>query len=234
MDRAIVSIITVALNGGETIERTIQSVLMQTYPHIEYLVIDGGSTDKTLSILERYSNRLRYISEPDKGIYDAMNKGITLATGDIIGILNSDDWYEPNAVTEVVHASIMYPDVDVFHGLLSFHDKQGIREITGHDHGFLKLGMIEHPTCFLRKKVYEDVGLFDTEYQSAADYDLMLRVAQSGKKFHLIQKILANFRSGGISSSFRGAKETLKIKRRYHIISASKELALRIYWWFKI
>ncbi|HMI00867.1 MAG TPA: glycosyltransferase family 2 protein [Pedobacter sp.] len=229
-----VTIITVVLNGEAHIECAIKSVLAQTYNNIQYIIIDGQSTDGTLAIVNRYKEKLILISEPDSGIYAAMNKGLQLADGELIGILNSDDCYEPNTVELVVHAANEHPSYDIYHGLLRWIDEDQISAwVLGHHHSFLKHGMIEHPTCFVRKAVYDTIGHFDADYAAAADYAFMLKAFNHGKKFYFLERILASFRSGGISGSFRGAVETLTIRHKFGFISANKRRLLTAYWWLR-
>ena len=205
----LVSIITVCYNSEKYIRDTIESVLNQTYPNIEYIVIDGESTDSTLEIVKEYEpkfeGRMRWISESDEGIYDAMNKGIKMAQGDIIGILNSDDWYEQDAVKAVVEQFDLDPQVDFVHGEMARYDNQGkLESIYGKKSdwfSFIDQAPFNHPTCFSKKEVYQKVGLFDTRFDTAADYDFMLKVRQSERvKAKFLPKILTNFRKVGITS----------------------------------
>lgn len=219
-----ISIITVSYNSVATIEDTIVSVLNQKYTNYEYIIIDGGSNDGTVEIIKKYEDKIFFwISEPDQGIYDAMNKGLEIAKGEIIGILNSDDWYEDKTLENVVKYYNIYPKVDIFHGLLKFINKEGITDsIVGHDSLFLKDGMIEHPTCFIKKAIYLKVGNFSLLYKSASDFEWMLRAKNAGAIFFLIPEILTNFRRGGMSDSFLSGLETLKIQKKYGYISNFK------------
>lgn len=201
-----VSIITVCFNSAETIRDTIESVLKQTYENIEYIIVDGGSTDGTIDIirsyLPRFSGRLFYISESDNGIYDAMNKGLRLTTGSIIGIINSDDSYEPDAVRRVVEQTdvdkcqVIYGYCRMFGGHLP--DKIMINHHTG-----LSEAMIPHPTCFVTRKTYSRYGMFVKCLKIVADYELMLRFWKKGVEFIQVKEVQANFRRGGISSTKR-------------------------------
>src|SRR5690606_12044873 len=178
----LVSIITVSFNSSETIENTILGTLNQTYDNLEYIIVDGASSDKTLDIIKKYEGSFKeknifykYISEPDKGIYDAMNKGIRMCSGELIGIINSDDWYEANAVENIVVTYLDNKDVDIFHGLLRYISYDGqLDSISGHHSRLLHRTMIEHPTCFVKSECYLRIGLFDSNYRSAADYEWML------------------------------------------------------------
>ncbi|MGM8362798.1 glycosyltransferase family 2 protein [Flavobacterium sp. ARAG 55.4] len=219
-----ISIITVSYNSVSTIEDTILSVINQKYTNYEYIIIDGGSNDGTVEIIKKYQDKISFwVSEPDKGIYDAMNKGLEIAKGEFIGILNSDDWYENQTLENVVKYHNRYPNIDIIHGLLKFINKDGIIDsIVGHDSLFLKDGMIEHPTCFIKRSLYIKVGAFSLLYKSAADFEWILRAKNAGAIFLLIPEILTNFRRGGMSDSFLSGLEALKIQKKYGYISNVK------------
>lgn len=198
-DNCKVSIITVVYNGVRTIEQTIQSVMKQTYKNIEYIVIDGLSTDGTKDIIEKYRQFIScYVSEKDEGIYDAMNKGIHKATGDIVGIINSDDWYACDAVENAVR-SLRQGDVDLVYGKVCLVMGEGNgKEIPSVPLESIWYQMASpHPTVFVKKKIYEKYGLFDVRYRYAADYDLMLRFFSDKVKFGYLDRVIAYFRSGG-------------------------------------
>lgn len=226
-ENPLISILTVSYNSEKTIGKTIQSVLDQTYNHIEYIIIDGASTDSTLDIIKKSESQFiernityKYISEPDKGIYQAMNKGIACCNGDLIGIINSDDWYETNAVQEIAFAYSQNKDYDIFHGVLMvFDENNSPKHIIGHYSQFLSEGMIEHPTCFVKRNCYHTIGDFDTSYRSAADYEWMLRARAAGLKFLFTNRLIANFRLGGISESKSGFLEDFDIKKKYGLLS---------------
>ena len=218
-----VSVITPCLNSKRTIKDTIESVLNQTYKNIEYIVVDGESTDGTLDIIKEYlpqfHGRMKYISEKDNGIYDAMNKGIKMSTGAVIGIINSDDFYEFDAVENIVQY-ITGEKYQVIYGYCRIIDNNHITGIIKRNHKGLGKEMIPHPTCFITKKTYKDFGLFLTLYKITGDYELMLRLFYSGKvKFIQVKEILANFTLGGISSNKRCSIETTLIQYFYHYIS---------------
>lgn len=199
-----ISIITVCLNSEKTIEQTIKSVLSQNYDDVEYLIIDGVSTDGTMEIVEKYREQLSVVvSEPDKGLYDAMNKGIALATGDVIGIINSDDWYEPG-VFEIVRKEFMDEHVEVLHAqqnLIRDGIKKRVKEADNIE--VLRYRMaLNHPTVFVRKKIYEKYGVFDTKYMLCADYELLLRFYVNSVNFKYVERIFANFRMTGLSNTY--------------------------------
>lgn len=212
-DLPLVSIITIVYNGKKFIEQTIKSVLSQTYFKIEYIIIDGGSTDGTIDIIRKYQDSLAYwVSEPDKGISDAFNKGIKRARGVIVGVINADDWYEKDAVEHVVRsmhaADVLYGNMRIWkEGKVDF-------ELEG-NHNLLEKEMtINHPTVFVRKECYERYGVFDETFKCAMDYELMLRFYKNGCVFFHLPHVLANLRWEGFSDkNWRmGCKETLKAK----------------------
>ncbi len=228
-----VSVITPCLNSKATIRDTIESVLRQSYRNIEYIIVDGGSTDGTLDIIKEYcpqfQGRMRIVSEKDKGIYDAMNKGIRMSTGALIGIINSDDYYEPDAVDNV--ASYMTKDkYQVIYGHCKLMNGRYEWGYFTSNHTKLISGMIPHSTCFVTRSVYCDLGMFLTGFKIAADYELMVRLYQSGKvTFTQIEKILGTFRLGGASSDQkRAARECAFIKYYHHIISL-KEMLVELF-----
>lgn len=218
-----ISIITPCFNSAGTIAQTIESVLGQTYQNYEYIIVDGRSIDGTLEIIDGYKSafkkKLTVISEADSGIYDAMNKGIQRASGDIIGIINSDDWYEPEALQNVVD-TYMGQKYSVFYGMMRFFEGEKEFACAIYHPDFMDRIMINHPTCFVTKDIYRDFGVYDLRYKAAADYDYMLMLYKSNKvSFIPIYKIQANFRSGGITGSVVSMKETMEIRRKYGFIN---------------
>lgn len=199
------SIITVCFNSAHTIQQTIESVIKQSYDNVEYIIIDGGSTDGTIDIIKKYENKIAYwTSESDKGIYDAMNKGIAKATGDIIAIINSDDWYLDNDVIKEVIEAFEKNDIDIVHGNLIY-----VNEIENEKFRMLpnlklekiyKEMVINHPACFVKKDVYKSLGKFDLKYNITADYELMLRFYIHGCSFFYLDKDIVYFRYGGTST----------------------------------
>lgn len=213
-----ISIITVVLNAEKTIERTIKSVVSQKYNNIEYIIIDGGSTDSTLDIIKKYEEQIEYfVSEPDYGIYDAMNKGIRYATGEIVGIINSDDWYEKDIFIDVAKCFEKY-NLDGLFGDLKYHRADGnVDKLQNDSFKFFWRGMVMgHPTVFVRRDVYLKYGLYDCKYRIAADFDLLCKIIYSGVRFAYIKKNIANFSEGGISTTQSQicVKETLDIAMR--------------------
>lgn len=204
-----VSIITPSFNSAHTILDTINSVAQQTYPHIEYIVIDGGSNDGTKEILQSNTALIDYwVSEADDGIYHAMNKGIQVATGDIIAILNSDDFYVHQEVIQSVVKHFRRTLVDSVYGDIQYvapHNcAQVIRHwVSGHykRHNFLYGWMPPHPAFFVKRKIYDSLGLFDTRLATSADYELMLRfLYKNGVSSHYLPELLVRMRAGGVSN----------------------------------
>lgn len=200
----LVSIITVTYNSDKFLEDTVNSVLEQSYPNIEYIIVDGGSTDRTLSIIRSFSSKISlWISEPDLGIYDAMNKGIMRSSGEIIGIINSDDWYENNAVELAVRAFIDFPDTGVVHGNMKMYSENTrplyVLQPSLNNKNLWYSMTLNHPTCFLRRNIYQTFGYFNIQYQLRADHELFLRLWTQGVEIKYIAKLFANMRVGGAS-----------------------------------
>lgn len=205
-----VSILTVVYNGAATIRHSIDSVLGQDYPDIEYIIVDGNSKDGTQDIVRSYGNKIaRFLSEPDAGIYDAMNKGIQLATGDVIGILNADDFYAYPSVVSEVAGVLASSNADASYGDLEYIDANDATVVRRKwVSGAYKVGaflngwMPPHPTFFVRKEVYNTHGHFRLDLGSAADYELMLRfVHRENIKLAYLPKVLVKMRAGGVSNS---------------------------------
>lgn len=212
----LVTIITICRNASATLPRALQSVATQTYPHIEYIVIDGASTDNTMDLIRACPAVTSWISEPDQGIADAFNKGITRASGKWIGILNADDWYVPDAVARIVAAA---EDADVIHGAVRYWDGEAPREVYYPCQDRLTREMtINHPSVFVRRSVYGAVGGFDPTYRLAMDYELMLRFYTKGYRFkELGDIILANMSYGGVSDRCwtQALREAARAKMRH-------------------
>jgi glycosyltransferase involved in cell wall biosynthesis len=225
----MITIITVVYNAEETIRDTIESVCNQTVLPKEYIIIDGLSTDGTLNIVKSYMQRfpfIKLISEKDAGIYDAMNKGLSMATGELIGIINSDDWYELNALEKMGKAYATYGS-GVYFGILR-KIKNGLDyylERTSQD--FVSERMIPHPTTFVSRDIYEKYGVFDLKYKYAADLEWVLRLAKCQVPFRHLDDIIANFRIGGASDSPKAEIESLSILKSYGNISP-KQFAVRV------
>ncbi len=204
-----VSIITVCYNSSETIESTIQSVISQNYSNIEYIIVDGLSTDDTLKIVERYKNKIaKIVSEKDNGIYDAINKGIDQATGDIVAILHADDFYTNANVISTIVDSFIKQNIDTVYGDLQYVERIDTTIVKRNwisgsyrKENFLKGWMPPHPSFFARKQCYEKFGNFNTDLKSAADYELMLRfLYKNNCSVAYIPQVLVKMRVGGKSN----------------------------------
>lgn len=231
MEHKLVSIITVCFNSEKTIEQTIRSVLEQTYPWIEYIVVDGKSDDTTLEIVKRYEERfqgrMRWISEKDSGIYEAMNKGIRLANGEVIGMINSDDYYEKDAVEKIVTHMSEEP-YQILYGFTRTLRNEIMDNIYISSPDFLRMRPMSHPACFVTKDVYAKYGMYDEQYKFVADYDFLLRMKDYGISFVPVYAIIANFRIGGASTGRRAYLERLHLEKKYNMISNYMYHKLRI------
>ena len=201
-----ISIVTAVFNGAETIEDCIKTVIGQTYSDIEHIIIDGGSTDGTLDLLKQYEDNIaKIVSGSDNGIYDAMNKGIKLAKGDVVGILNSDDMYADEFVIENVVKATSENKVDTSYGDLVYVDQDNTNKIIRHwksgnfyRERFKKGWMPPHPTFFVKKHIYDQYGIFNLEFPLAADYELMLRfLYKYNVSTAYIPEFLVKMRTGG-------------------------------------
>jgi glycosyltransferase involved in cell wall biosynthesis len=207
-----ISIITITFNAERYLAQTMDSVAGQQYPDLEYIIVDGGSTDATLAIVKSRGGLVtKLISEPDNGISDAFNKGIRLATGEIIGIINADDYYHQGALDAVAQVVQEHPDDDVYYGNAiherfdgsgAFHFRPA-REIDRH---IWRRMPISHPATFVRRTAYERFGHFETRYRLAMDYDLVLRMYRNGARFRYVDAVLSHFRYGQ-DRGFSGLRE---------------------------
>jgi glycosyltransferase involved in cell wall biosynthesis len=211
-----VSIITIVYNNRATFEDSVKNVLSQSYNQIEYVVVDGGSNDGTIDIIQAYRERIsQWISEPDQGIYDAMNKGIRMASGEVIGFLHSSDVYAHPRVIEEVAQVFENSNVSSVYGDLQYVDQKDLNRVirnwksAPYHHGKFKQGwMPPHPTFFVRKEIYEKYGYFNTHFRIAGDYELMLRFLERyGISAAYIPEVLVKMRWGGMSNG--GVKNIL-------------------------
>lgn len=208
-----ISIITATYNSGKTLRDTIESVLRQSYTDYEYIVKDGGSKDDTLEIVKAYApkfgDKIKAISEPDQGIYDAMNKGIQMATGDVIGILNSDDFYTSADALQVIADTFANNDIDATYGDIHFVNDDDLSKCVRYyssaifRRSFMRFGLMPaHPSFYCKKTAYEKYGVFDTSYKVAADFENLLRLIYVGNiKTKYIKKDFVTMRMGGASTA---------------------------------
>lgn len=222
----LVSIITPSWNSADYIEQTILSVSGQTYPRIEHIVIDGGSTDGTLEIIKRYEDDIaRWISEPDGGMYQAINKGMKAASGDIVAYLNSDDLYFPNTIEKVVELFRIHQDADLLYGDLDVIDQHGQHMYTQKYPSYdwlrftsSKYAMIGQPAAFWKRSLWDKAEGFDENMKMAADFDFFVRAGRVGKMQH-VRDVLAAFRlhPGSLTSNHLALsnREIQEIHRRY-------------------
>lgn len=244
--RPIFTIITVCYNSGQTIERTVRSVLCQTFKDYEYWIIDGGSTDGTLDIIisykEKFEGRLFVISEPDTGIYNAMNKGVRFAKGEIIGLVNSDDWLESHALSSIAESFTDSEEIAkrIYCGWVRFHYEDGKVNVLKTDekrhercHRNIEMG-VRHPATFVGRAVYDKIGAFDENFKVMADADFIFRCTEAGIPFVFVNKVFANMSDGGISNNvwenigiFRSeikslCRKHIKTKSEYYWVIAKK------------
>ncbi|MES1999057.1 MAG: glycosyltransferase family 2 protein [Pseudomonadota bacterium] len=223
-----ISVITVCFNSAQTIESTLHSVANQTAAEVEHIVVDGASTDGTLDIIARHGGHIaRLISEPDKGIYDAMNKGLGLATGEIIGFLNADDVYADTGVLEMVSEIMAKNDLDALFGDAEFvspdRPNQPLRRYRSerfHPERIAWGWMPAHPALFLKRSVYERFGTFRTDYRIAGDFELVARIFHGGTlKYQHVPQVLVRMRTGGVSTG--GWRNTLLLNQE--VLRACRE-----------
>ncbi len=242
-----ISIITATYNSASTLRDTIESVLAQTYTDIEYIVVDGASTDATSDIIRSYvplfNGRMTYISEPDKGLYDAMNKGIACATGDVVGLLNSDDFYSSADTLEKIAAAFTSKHVDAVYGDVHYVDQTDLGHTVRHyssrvfSPGLMRFGfMPAHPSFYCRREIYRQYGVFDTSYKVAADFELLLRLLVVHRiSTAYIPCDCVTMRAGGVSNSgFRSHYNIMRDHRRalrtHRIASCYFLLSLRYFY----
>lgn len=198
-----ISVVTVTYNAEKTLERTIKSVVAQNYKNLEYIVVDGKSTDSTLKIIKKYKNFItKYISEPDKGIYDAMNKGIGMATGELIGLLNADDWYEKNAIEAV--ATNYSKNIDLLYGKVIYHFPNR-KKIVGQPNFRQYFNILREPGpphrgFFISKEYYKN-HKYDVSYSISADFKFLFEAFKNKAHVNFIDEVLVNSSPGGTSSA---------------------------------
>jgi glycosyltransferase involved in cell wall biosynthesis len=230
-----ISIVTVCFNAASTIERTILSVLAQSYAPIEYIIVDGGSSDGTVDVIRRFEGRIsRWISEPDKGMYDAMNKGLAMSSGQYVGILNADDWLEPDAVT-VVAATFAGSDCDYTFGDVYLADKDGQRfglmkaiPLEEAGRGYLYKMPFPHQTCYVSRKLLQKVGMYSLRYRLSSDHDFVVRLVQSGARGAQLPQPIASYRMGGLGGGLLTFRESREIAVRHGM----SRIEARLRYWY--
>ena len=238
------SIITATYNSERTLRDTMESILSQTFQDFEYIIVDGASKDATLDIIREYEPRfqgkMRYLSEPDKGIYDAMNKGFAMATGDVIGILNSDDFFTSEDVLQAVVDGFAGEYVDAVYADIHFVGTDDLTKCVRYYSSsvfrpwMMRFGMIPaHPSFYCRKAVYDQYGSFDTTYRIAADFEILLRLIFIHRiRTRYVKKDFVTMRLGGASTTGYGSwslimKEHLQIMKRHGVVTNRFLLSLR-------
>ena len=215
-NKPLISIVTVVYNGEKHLEQTINSVLEQGYDNIEYIIIDGGSIDSTLDIIKKYEAQIDYwVSEPDKGIFDAMNKGLVLASGDFISFINADYRFKKNIINKVIDNILDYPSVDFFYGDVDVvtKDQNYLYEMSGKNRG-KDLGVkIPHQSCFIRLDIHRKYQ-FDISYKIAADRAVIAELFKHRHKNHYMNISIVNFMEGGASAN---SELTIKEIKRYRL-----------------
>ncbi|MBR1595541.1 MAG: glycosyltransferase [Phocaeicola sp.] len=209
-----ISIVTITYNSANTLEDTIKSVLTQTYPNIEYIIKDGNSSDKTIDIIKKYeplfNGRMKWISEKDEGIYDAMNKGIQIATGEVVGILNSDDFFTTNdIISKIADSFNANHSIDATYGDVHFVHENNLNICTRYysskvfKRGLMRMGLMPaHPSFYCKKKIFDRFGYYKTDYKIAADFEFLLRTIFKGKIHTMyIPLDMVTMRAGGASTS---------------------------------
>ncbi len=222
--KPLISVVTAVKNGALHLEQTILSVIKQNYSNIEYLIIDGGSTDRTIDIIQKYEKYIDYwSSEPDNGIYDGMDKGIKLANGSYFLVLNSDDYYCSNDIFSLIADYILkYPDIDFFFGDVFVITHTG--HIKKRESSIDKIrfsNTVHHPAMVLKTKIYKALGGFDKNFQIAADYELVLKLLAGQYKWKRIPEEIVYFRKGGMSYlNNQSISEYIRILKKHNYYSA--------------
>jgi len=228
LNKPLISVVTVVYNGQAHIEQTIASVLSQTYSHIEYIIVDGGSTDNTLNIIKKYDSEVDcWVSEPDAGIYSAMNKGVKLCTGDFVAFLNSDDWYQEDAIESVVLS--ICDDTDYLFGNVCFVKNESKGAVFKPNLKGYKMYMpFGHPSLFMRRKLLLALR-FNEQFKVIADYDLVIRLIESGAPYKYINQELVNYRVGGASSTGLFGEHFLLYQHHFGAWAAINNIFRRLY-----
>ena len=235
--KPLITVITVVYNAEQTLKDTIESVMMQSYDNVEHIIIDGGSSDGTLDILKQYDHVIDYwLSEKDGGMYDAMNKGIALSSGEYVGMLNSDDMFANGDVLQNVIDTFCQTQTDAVFSCLNIVDKNNLNKIlrkyrvTKFNSILMRIGVMPpHPTFYCKKSCYNAAGSYKTDYKIAADFEMLARLLMSHKiSWSFLDKVTITMRSGGLSDS--GFLSSIRLNNE--IIRACKENGLDTNWLF--
>lgn len=226
-----ISIITATYNSAATVADTLKSVAAQTYPHIEHICVDGLSKDNTVEIIKSFPHVAQWVSEKDKGLYDAINKGIQMATGDMIGILNSDDFFPTDDVIASVAAAFEKQQADMVFGDIAFVRPANLDKVVRlyssarfRPSKFAYGYMPAHPSCYIRKNCYGKYGLYQHDYKIAADYELLMRMMYTHKiSYQYLKKVFVYMRTGGVSNQTLKSRYTLN----QEIVRACRENGVR-------
>ena len=233
--KPLITVITVVFNGAETLRDTLESVMKQSYDNVEYIVVDGGSSDATVDILRQYDHVIDYwLSEKDGGIYDAMNKGIALCSGDYVGMLNSDDMFADGSVLQAIVDRFCQAQVDAVFSCLNIVDKTDLKKIlrkyrvAKFNSALLRIGVMPpHPTFYCKRACYEHGGMYKTDYKIAADFEMLVRLLVRQKiSWSFIDKVTVIMRSGGVSNS----GFMMGVILNSEIVRACKENGLYSHW----
>jgi glycosyltransferase involved in cell wall biosynthesis len=238
-----ISIVTVCFNAATTIEDTIRSVLSQRYSDLEYIIVDGGSNDLTVELIKKYPKITKFISEPDRGIFDAMNKGLKMASGDVVAFLNSDDFYIDNNVLNQVRVTFSNPQIDACFADLIYVDQASASKVirywksSNYTSGAFQRGWVPaHPTFFCKRSIFNKLGDFDSNYGNAADFELLFRFIELNKiNTTYIPSPLVKMRVGGASNN--SIKEIFKqnikivsiLKSRFPNMSVAKFICVKFF-----
>ena len=237
----LISIITVSYNSASTIRKTIESVLNQSYSKIEFVIVDGNSTDDTLEILEEYVEKFsakgmcyKFISEADNGIYDALNKAIRIATGGWINIQGSDDWLEKDACKHMVQALNDFQDAEIIYGMTRYIQNNKIVTVSQACHDFLDISTINHQAIFFKRNLHEKFGYYSMDYRVCSDYEFLLRV-RNNVRFQRVELIFSNYSLSGLSSTrwYQTEYENNLIRKKYNLISNKKLVFKQVFNYLK-
>lgn len=221
MNKSTISVITINYNNASGLKKTIDSIGTQKCKDFEFVIVDGGSQDGSVELIKNCDFCDLFISEKDKGIYDAMNKGINISSGDYLIFINSGDVLMEDGISNLKTALLDTNSFfDIYHGILAFESDGVITHYRGRVKSYLPKGMIEHPTVLMRRDTIKELNGFDLSWRFVADYELLLRAYKKHKSFYFIEKVLSAFDTSGVSSTnYKSPIESLKLRYKYKCIS---------------